>query len=206
MQPLGLFAGPPGLAAGIGFGELLVPIMLLDRDDRKMRFFEHSSHLSRLTRTKCVATVTPGTVASHSPGGRNIPPMRALVVDSQRRHTMRAIITASLLAAALAGGSSAFAQSGYVHHNFCLKTGSGQDCAYDFDGAMRSGQAWQRRFLRPERAAYQPRRQPVICTSDWSGHRMAAVIIGVLRALRPAWAAAPFQMPGRHVAAVADAE
>jgi hypothetical protein len=23
------------------------------------------------------------------------------------------------------------AQSGYVHHNFCLKTGSGQDCAYD---------------------------------------------------------------------------
>jgi hypothetical protein len=44
---------------------------------------------------------------------------------------MRVIITASLLAAALAGGSSAFAQSGYVHHNFCLKTGSGQDCAYD---------------------------------------------------------------------------
>ena len=57
--------------------------------------------------------------------------MRALVVDSQRRHTMRVIITASLLAAALAGGSSALAQSGYVHHNFCLKTGSGQDCAYD---------------------------------------------------------------------------
>jgi len=42
---------------------------------------------------------------------------------------MRAIITATVLAAALSG-SSAFAQSGYVHHNFCLKTGSGQNCGY----------------------------------------------------------------------------
>src|SRR5580693_8349341 len=50
MQPLGLFAGPAGLAAGIGLGELLVPIMLLDGDDRTMRFLEHSSHLSRLMR------------------------------------------------------------------------------------------------------------------------------------------------------------
>ncbi len=42
---------------------------------------------------------------------------------------MRTIVTVTLLAAALAG-SSALAQSGYVHHNFCLKTGSGQDCGY----------------------------------------------------------------------------
>lgn len=42
---------------------------------------------------------------------------------------MRAIITATILAAALSG-STAFAQSGYVHHRFCLKTGSGQDCGY----------------------------------------------------------------------------
>ena len=43
---------------------------------------------------------------------------------------MRMVITEAVLAAALAG-SSAFAQSSYVHHNFCLKTGSGQDYAYD---------------------------------------------------------------------------
>lgn len=43
---------------------------------------------------------------------------------------MRVIMIATVLAAATAG-SSAFAQSGYVHHNFCLKTGSGQECAYD---------------------------------------------------------------------------
>jgi|GEM_PF-1604643 len=42
---------------------------------------------------------------------------------------MRAIMTAAVLAAAFAA-SSAWAQSGYVHHNFCLKTGSGQDCGY----------------------------------------------------------------------------
>jgi hypothetical protein len=42
---------------------------------------------------------------------------------------MRLIISAILLTAAF-GGSSAFAQSGYVHHNFCLKTGSAQECAY----------------------------------------------------------------------------
>jgi len=42
---------------------------------------------------------------------------------------MRVIMTVPLLAAALAS-SSAFAQSSYIHHNFCLKTGSGQDCGY----------------------------------------------------------------------------
>jgi hypothetical protein len=43
---------------------------------------------------------------------------------------MRVILVAAALAASLAG-SSAYAQSTYVHHNFCLKTGSGQECAYD---------------------------------------------------------------------------
>jgi uncharacterized protein DUF3551 len=42
---------------------------------------------------------------------------------------MRVIMTAAFLAATLV--SSAFAQSGYVHHQFCLKAGSNQDCAYD---------------------------------------------------------------------------
>jgi len=27
--------------------------------------------------------------------------------------------------------ASALAQGSYVHHSFCLKTGSGQECAYD---------------------------------------------------------------------------
>ncbi len=44
---------------------------------------------------------------------------------------IRAIALGTLLAASLAG-SSAFAQGSYVHHNFCLKTGSSdQECAYD---------------------------------------------------------------------------
>ena len=43
---------------------------------------------------------------------------------------MRMLMVATLFAATFAG-SSAFAQGSYVHHNFCLKTGSGQDCAYD---------------------------------------------------------------------------
>jgi hypothetical protein len=43
---------------------------------------------------------------------------------------MRVIALATLLAATLAA-PSAFAQGSYVHHNFCLKTGSGSECAYD---------------------------------------------------------------------------
>jgi hypothetical protein len=43
---------------------------------------------------------------------------------------MRAIFLGTLLAVSLAG-SSAFAQGDYRHHNFCLKTGSGLECAYD---------------------------------------------------------------------------
>jgi hypothetical protein len=52
-------------------------------------------------------------------------------VSSDTETTMRVIILASLLTAAL--GSSAFAQKtgDYRHHTFCLKTGSGQECAYD---------------------------------------------------------------------------
>jgi hypothetical protein len=43
---------------------------------------------------------------------------------------MRLLMVATLLWAAFAG-SSAFAQSEHVHHNFCLKSGSSQECAYD---------------------------------------------------------------------------
>jgi len=43
---------------------------------------------------------------------------------------MRVIVLATVLAAAL--GSSASAQRGdYRHHSYCLKTGSGQECAFD---------------------------------------------------------------------------
>jgi hypothetical protein len=45
--------------------------------------------------------------------------------------TMRTIALAAFLAATLAA-PSAFAQGDYVHHKFCLKTGSSdQECAYD---------------------------------------------------------------------------
>ena len=65
---------------------------------------------------------------------------------------MRAIMIATVLAAGAITGSSAFAQTpaDHVHHNFCLKTGSGQECAYDFDGAMPSGQTRQCGLLRAE--------------------------------------------------------
>jgi hypothetical protein len=42
---------------------------------------------------------------------------------------MRAITIAAVLAAATFTGSSAYAQ--HVHHAFCMKTGGGQECAYD---------------------------------------------------------------------------
>ena len=41
IEPLLLLAGPAGFAAGVGLGELFVPEMLLDGDDRTMRFYEH---------------------------------------------------------------------------------------------------------------------------------------------------------------------
>ena len=46
---------------------------------------------------------------------------------------MRVIMIAAVLAAGTFAGSGAFAQGqgDHVHHNFCLKTGSGQECAYD---------------------------------------------------------------------------
>lgn len=43
---------------------------------------------------------------------------------------IRLIAAGTVLAAAL-GSSSAFAQSTYAHHTFCLKHGSSQDCAYN---------------------------------------------------------------------------
>jgi Protein of unknown function (DUF3551) len=42
---------------------------------------------------------------------------------------MRVIIPAALVAAALFAPTGASAQ--HVHHNYCLKTGSAQECAYD---------------------------------------------------------------------------
>jgi hypothetical protein len=44
---------------------------------------------------------------------------------------MRAIMMAAVLTAGAFTGSSAFAQGDHVHHNFCLKAGSGMECAYD---------------------------------------------------------------------------
>jgi hypothetical protein len=44
---------------------------------------------------------------------------------------MRAIMIAAVLAAGAFAGSSAFAQTDHVHHTFCMRTGSGQECAYD---------------------------------------------------------------------------
>jgi hypothetical protein len=44
------------------------------------------------------------------------------------------IMSAFLVAAAFAGAfgaSSASAQSGYVHHNFCLLTDDAHECAYE---------------------------------------------------------------------------
>jgi hypothetical protein len=43
---------------------------------------------------------------------------------------MRYIAFATFVAAALAS-PAAFAQGDHVHHNFCMKTGSGLECAYD---------------------------------------------------------------------------
>ena len=40
-QPRILLAWPPGLAAGIGFLQFVVPVMLFERDDGTMRFLEH---------------------------------------------------------------------------------------------------------------------------------------------------------------------
>jgi hypothetical protein len=45
-------------------------------------------------------------------------------------NTMRLLMVAALLGGTLAG-SSAFAQGSYVHHKWCLQTGSSQECAYD---------------------------------------------------------------------------
>jgi hypothetical protein len=42
---------------------------------------------------------------------------------------MRVIMFAAVLAAF--AGSQAFAQADHIHHNFCLKAGSGLECAYD---------------------------------------------------------------------------
>jgi Protein of unknown function (DUF3551) len=46
---------------------------------------------------------------------------------------MRAIMFAAVLAAGAFAGSTAFAQTpgDHVHHAFCLKAGSGLECAYD---------------------------------------------------------------------------
>jgi Protein of unknown function (DUF3551) len=44
---------------------------------------------------------------------------------------MRAIMMAAVLAAGALTGSSAFAQTDHVHHAYCMKAGSGLECAYD---------------------------------------------------------------------------
>ncbi len=49
---------------------------------------------------------------------------------NEENDTMRMLTAIAFLAAAFAS-STAFAQSSYIHHRFCLKAGGGQDCAYD---------------------------------------------------------------------------
>jgi hypothetical protein len=48
---------------------------------------------------------------------------------------LRLFTSAFLFGAALGASNgfvaNAFAQSGYVHHNFCLFTGPGRECAYE---------------------------------------------------------------------------
>jgi hypothetical protein len=65
---------------------------------------------------------------------RNLPRCAGLSRQVSGTETiMRYIASAALLAATLAA-SSAFAQApqgDYRHHNFCLKTGSSTECAFD---------------------------------------------------------------------------
>jgi hypothetical protein len=51
---------------------------------------------------------------------------------------MRELIAATLFATALAS-SSAFAQSTYTHHKWCLMLGSAKECAYDSLAACKAG-------------------------------------------------------------------
>jgi hypothetical protein len=50
-----------------------------------------------------------------------------------RLFTSAFLFGAALAALGASNGfvSNAFAQSGYVHHNFCLFTGPGRECAYE---------------------------------------------------------------------------
>ena len=50
-----------------------------------------------------------------------------------RRFTSAFLLGAALMIGGTAGNvvSSASAQSGYVHHNFCLLTGPARECAYE---------------------------------------------------------------------------
>jgi Protein of unknown function (DUF3551) len=41
-----------------------------------------------------------------------------------------AVLVSSVLLGGAFGASNAFAQSDYVHHNFCLLTGPARECAY----------------------------------------------------------------------------
>jgi Protein of unknown function (DUF3551) len=50
-----------------------------------------------------------------------------------RRFLWALLLGAALVISGIAGGliPSASAQSGYVHHNFCLLTGTARECAYE---------------------------------------------------------------------------
>jgi hypothetical protein len=53
---------------------------------------------------------------------------------------MRLLTVAALLAAVFAG-SSAFAQTGHVHHKYCLKSAGGVECAYDSIAQCKAGKS-----------------------------------------------------------------
>jgi hypothetical protein len=69
---------------------------------------------------------------------------------------MRLITSAVLLSSALFGAavsaSSAQAQSGYVHHNFCLLTGPARECAYETFGQCLAAKRGNADFCEPNGA------------------------------------------------------
>jgi hypothetical protein len=100
--------------------------MLLDGDDRAMRFGEHfSSDFSVWAGTDGVLDGT--SFRDKEPSGCDRIDQR--VSGSRGDQPMRAIMFAAVLAAGAFAGTSAFAQ--HEHHAFCMKTAGGLECAYD---------------------------------------------------------------------------
>jgi Protein of unknown function (DUF3551) len=63
-----------------------------------------------------------------------------------------AIFVSSALLAGALSASSAQAQSGYVHHNFCLLTGPARECAYETFGQCLAAKRGNADFCEPNGA------------------------------------------------------